>query len=91
MNTILEVKNLKVKLEKEIIISNLSFIVKKGETLTILGPNGAGKTVLLKTLLGLYPFRGVVKWKKGVKIGYVPQRLPFIKNIPIYLKKLLDF
>ena len=84
---ILEVKDLRVELEGEKILENLSFKVRKGEVLTILGPNGAGKTVLLKTLLGLFPFKGKVKWKKKVKIGYVPQRLPFIKDIPLSVEE----
>jgi len=86
-NLILKVKNLKVQINNEKIIENLSFEVKKGEVLTILGPNGAGKTVLLKTLLGIYPFEGEIVWKEGVRIGYVPQRLPFIKNIPITVEE----
>jgi zinc transport system ATP-binding protein len=80
---ILEVKNLNVKLDNEEIIRDLSFGVKEGDILTVLGPNGAGKTVLLKTLLGLLPHKGEIKWQKEVKIGYVPQRLPFIKDIPM--------
>lgn len=83
MEPILKVKNLRVELEGEKIIENLSFEVKEGEVLTILGPNGAGKTVLLKTLLGIFPYQGEIKWKKGIKIGYVPQRLPFIKDLPM--------
>jgi len=82
-NIILRVKNLNVKLDGEKVLKNLSFKVRKGETLTILGPNGAGKTVLLKTLLGLLPYHGEIKWRKGVRIGYVPQRLPFIKDVPM--------
>ncbi|RLC35347.1 MAG: metal ABC transporter ATP-binding protein [Candidatus Nealsonbacteria bacterium] len=82
-NPILEVKNLNVILAGEEIIKNLSFEVKEGEVLTILGPNGAGKTVLLKTLLGVLPYQGEISWKQGIKIGYVPQRLPFIKDIPM--------
>jgi len=84
---VLEVKNLNVKLEGETILENLNFKVKEGEVLTILGPNGAGKTVLLKTLLGLIPYEGKIKWKENVKIGYVPQRLPFIKDIPLNVKE----
>ncbi len=87
MENILEVRNLNVELDGEAIIENLSLKAKKGEILTILGPNGAGKTVLLKTLLGLLPYKGEIKWKKGVKVGYVPQRLPFIKDIPMSVEE----
>jgi len=86
-NSILKVKNLSVQINNEKIIENLSFEVKKGEVLTILGPNGAGKTVLLKTLLGIYPYKGEIVWKEKVRIGYVPQRLPFIKTIPITVEE----
>ncbi len=86
---ILKVTDLGVELEGEKIINNLSFEVKRGDILTILGPNGAGKTVLLKTLLGLLPHRGEIKWKKNIKIGYVPQRLPFIKDVPLSVKDFL--
>jgi zinc transport system ATP-binding protein len=81
-----EVKNLKAELEGQSIIENLSFEVKRGDVLTILGPNGAGKSVLLKTMLGVLPYQGEIEWAKGIKIGYVPQRLPFIKDIPLSIK-----
>jgi zinc transport system ATP-binding protein len=87
MSRILEVENLTVELEGEKILENLSFHVDEGEILTILGPNGAGKTVLLRTLLGLLPYRGKISWKKDVKIGYVPQRLPFIRDFPLTVEE----
>jgi zinc transport system ATP-binding protein len=89
MNRILEVENLTVELEGEKILKDLSFHVDEGEILTILGPNGAGKTVLLRTLLGLLPYRGKISWKKNVKIGYVPQRLPFIRDFPLTVEEFL--
>ena len=87
METVLKVENLNVNLEGERIISDLSFKVKKGEVLTILGPNGAGKTVLLKTLLGIFPFQGEIEWEQGIKIGYVPQRVSFVKDFPILIEE----
>jgi len=89
-NIILKVTNLNVRLENEEIIKDLSFEVKRGDVLTVLGPNGAGKTVLLKTLLGVLPYKGEIKWEKGVKIGYVPQRLPFIKETPMNIEEFFE-
>ncbi|MGB3984291.1 MAG: ABC transporter ATP-binding protein [Limnochordia bacterium] len=35
-------------------LKNISFTVKRGETVALVGDNGAGKTTLIKLLLGLY-------------------------------------
>ena len=58
--------------------------------MAILGPNGAGKTTLLKALLGIVPYEGIVMWREGVKVGYVPQRLPFIKDLPLSVKEFFQ-
>ncbi len=89
-NSILKVKNLNVELGREKVIEDLSFEVKEGDVLTILGPNGAGKTVLLKTLSGVLPYKGEIEWQKEVKIGYVPQRLPFIKETPMSVEEFFE-
>ncbi|MDP1695934.1 MAG: metal ABC transporter ATP-binding protein [archaeon] len=87
---ILKVDKLKVELGGERIIENLSFNVKKGDVWVILGPNGAGKTILLRTLVGVLPYKGKIEWKKNIKIGYVPQRLPMIKDIPINVMEFFE-
>jgi ATP-binding cassette subfamily B protein len=38
-------------------LSDISFSVRRGETIAFVGPSGAGKTTLVKLLVGLYPPR----------------------------------
>jgi zinc transport system ATP-binding protein len=81
--TLLKVSDLKVMIDNQVILEDLSFTVRQGEILTILGPNGAGKTVLLRALLGVVSCEGSIVWKEGTRVGYVPQRLPYIRDIPM--------
>lgn len=86
-NIILEVKNLSVTLGSESILRGISFSVKRGEAFAVIGPNGAGKTVLFQTLLGILPHKGEVRWKEGVRVGYVPQKFYTDKSVPISIKE----
>ncbi len=85
---LLEVSNFEVTLDGQTILANLNFKVNEGEFLTILGPNGSGKTVLLKSLLGLLPYNGELKWHKKPRIGYLPQGLNqmSIRDLPLTVK-----
>lgn len=83
MEPLLTVTDLKVRLNSQIIISDISFHLNKNETTAVIGPNGAGKTVLLKAILGLLPSEGKIEWQKGVKIGYVPQRVAVEADLPL--------
>ncbi|MGA1840023.1 MAG: polysaccharide ABC transporter ATP-binding protein [bacterium] len=48
-------------------VDDVSFEIKKGETLGIIGPNGSGKTTLLKMLNGIFwPDRGKIMIKGRV-------------------------
>ncbi len=85
---VLRVTDLSVTLENQAVLERVSFTVKRGEILTILGPNGAGKTVLLRALLGVLPHAGSIEWEAGLRVGYVPQRLPYIRDIPL---RVVDF
>lgn len=84
---ILEVKNLSVILDKRTVIRDISFSLKQGEALAVIGPNGAGKTVLFRALLGLLPSRGQIKWSKGIKIGYAPQRFAIEHQLPLSVQE----
>lgn len=83
--TILTIKNLHVDLSGHQILENINFDVKENDSLAIVGPNGSGKTVLLKSILGLFPYKGEVILAPNTTIGYVPQRInldPYLKITP---------
>lgn len=88
---ILKVKNLNVELGGEKVIEDLNFNLREKEILIILGPNGAGKSVLLRTLLGLHPFKGEISWKKNVHIGYVPENFDVPPDLPLNVKEFFQF
>lgn len=56
------------------LFQDVSFDMKRGETIALIGPNGVGKSTLLKLLIGdLEPSTGTIKWGSKVKIGYYDQ------------------
>lgn len=89
MSDVLEVDNLSIAFGKLKILSNLSFSVKEARTLAVIGPNGAGKTLLFKALIGAEAHSGEVRWRPGIKIGYIPQKLDLERDLPVTAFELL--
>lgn len=85
-----EAKNLSVKFEDHIALSDLAMQIPKNSFVAIVGPNGAGKSTFLKVLLGLVkPTTGEVKiFGKTPRqvnpnlIGYVPQFKTMDRSFP---------
>ncbi|MEO7133870.1 MAG: ATP-binding cassette domain-containing protein, partial [Vicinamibacterales bacterium] len=48
----LQVKNLKVRVEQREILKGINLTVNKGEVHAIMGPNGSGKSTLARVLAG---------------------------------------
>lgn len=56
------------------LFKNVSFSLRRGETVALIGPNGIGKSTLLKILTGdLKPTAGSITWGTKVKVGYYDQ------------------
>lgn len=88
-DNILTVTNLNVRFGNQKVLDNVTFSVKRDGTLAIIGPNGAGKSVLFRTILGIIPHEGEIKWASNVKIGYVPQKLFVPKDLPLTVLEFL--
>jgi ABC-type multidrug transport system ATPase subunit len=56
------------------VLSDTSFLMRRGERVAIIGPNGIGKSTLLKCAIGQQPVdAGKIAWGHEVKIGYFAQ------------------
>ncbi len=88
---ILQVKDLTVRLNDKEVLKDINFTLNEGEILLVIGPNGGGKTTLLKAILKIVPYEGEVYIKEGYKIGYLPQNVENISNLPITIYEMLKF
>ena len=69
----LEIKNLKVSINKKSILNGLNLNIKAGEVHAIMGPNGSGKSTLANVLSGKkgYEVSGELKFK-GKNLKEIP-------------------
>ena len=56
----LNIKNLKVKIEEKEIIKDVSFELSENEILMLIGPNGSGKTTIIKSIMQSLKHDGVI-------------------------------
>ena len=54
-DTILELKNAKVYQDENLVLTDVSFRIQKGEFVYLIGETGSGKSSLLKVLYGELP------------------------------------
>lgn len=87
--TIIELKNIGLKIAQQQIIDKISLQLKRGKITTLIGPNGGGKTSIARILLGILPpTSGEVIRHEKISIGYMPQKIEIEKTIPL---TALDF
>ena len=52
----IEIKNLKKKFDKDLVLKDISLTIEKNKSTIILGQSGCGKSVLIKTIYQLFKF-----------------------------------
>lgn len=82
------IDNFSMAFGSTVVIDDLSFDIKRGETFGLLGANGSGKTTIIRALLGIYqPTSGdllingkVYTVDSGIKLGYLPEERGLYKK-----------
>ena len=73
-NDVLHVEGLSKSFDDNMLFSDISFDIKKGERIAIIGNNGTGKTTMLKIINGIIPAdSGKITLGSKVTIGYYDQ------------------
>lgn len=90
------VRNASIGYDGAPVISDVSFTVRRGETVAIMGANGSGKSTLLRALLRIIPVTSgsievygtsLREFRDWGRIGYVPQRLVVGGGVPATVRE----
>ncbi len=78
------------------LLKDVSMHIHCGQLTVLIGQNGAGKTTLIRALLGEMPHTGLIRHVDSenrsvprLRTGYVPQHLPFDKEMPVTVEDFL--
>ena len=72
-NDLLTVENLSVKIDGEVILDNISFILRPGDKTAFIGQNDIQTTALIRAIMGDIDYEGTVKWGVTTSQSYLPK------------------
>jgi len=92
----IELDHVGVTAGADVLVEDVSFHIHCGQLTALVGPNGAGKTTLVQSILGQRPHTGAIRHVDAEghnfpapRIGYVPQQLPFDREMPLTVCDLM--
>ncbi|WP_380054395.1 ATP-binding cassette domain-containing protein [Falsihalocynthiibacter sp. SS001] len=86
---LISTRGLTITKGRKTILESVDFHIDKGEIVTLVGPNGSGKSTLVRALIGAVSGNGSIQRAKGLKIGYVPQKLQIDPTLPLSVERFL--
>ena len=72
-NDLLKVDNLSVKIDGEVILDKISFILNPGDKTAFIGQNDIQTTALIRAIMGDIEYTGEVKWGVTTSQAYLPK------------------
>ncbi|GAX47966.1 ABC-F family ATP-binding cassette domain-containing protein [Pseudolactococcus reticulitermitis] len=72
-NDLLKVDNLSVKIDGEVILDKISFILNPGDKTAFIGQNDIQTTALIRAIMGDIAYTGEVKWGVTTSQAYLPK------------------
>ena len=72
-NDLLTVDNLSVKIDGEVILDKISFILNPGDKTAFIGQNDIQTTALIRAIMGDIEYTGEVKWGVTTSQAYLPK------------------
>ncbi len=70
---------------EETLLEKVCFTLNEGDRVGLIGANGEGKTTLIRLILGeLYPDKGELFKKNGIRIGYLAQNGGYDSNNTVW-------
>ena len=90
--SILNAQNISKAFGADEIFSGITVQIANNDRIALVGPNGAGKTTLINILIGNDSSTdGTLTYKRGLSIGYLPQRPHFDSDHVIWDEMLTAF
>lgn len=87
---LLKAGGLSLQFRQKKVLDNISLTITAGQIITLIGPNGCGKSTLTKVLLGLQKANsGKITRKRGLRVGYMPQKLQLDERLPLTVRGFL--
>ncbi|NLV91976.1 MAG: ABC-F type ribosomal protection protein [Firmicutes bacterium] len=82
---VLNVGHVKKAFAGEVVLEDVTLVVRQREKVALVGQNGSGKSTLLKIIAGkLAADAGTIAVRKEVKVGYLPQEAQFATDNTLY-------